>query len=282
MKPPFSRAQRGFKKGISSKEKPSKAMFSKAMPSKERQWVWGLNPVLELLAHAPQKIVRLCWARGAEGSRLKGLHEKARAAALPVECLERKELDLLTGNAVHQGVLAEVSAFSFLSEEALLERVLPFRADSCVLMLDGVEDPQNLGAIARSALALGVSALVIGKNRSAGVTPAVLKASAGAWVYLPVAQVTNLSRLLERLKKEGYWSLAASPQASTKLWELDAKGPWVVVVGGEGKGISANLLQHCDFHVHIPMRGQISSLNASVSAGIVLYELYRQGAISPR
>jgi 23S rRNA (guanosine2251-2'-O)-methyltransferase len=226
--------------------------------------------------HAPQKVIRLCLARGFEGGRLQLLHEKAQAAAVPLEWLERKELDMRTKNAVHQGVMAQVSAFSLLSEEALLELVVPCRADRVVLMLDGVEDPQNLGAIARSSLALGVSALVIGKNRSVGLTPAVLKASAGALVHLPVSQVTNLSRLLGRLKKEGYWSLAASPEASTALWAVDAKGPWVVVVGGEGRGIGSNLLRHCDFHVHIPMLGQLSSLNASVSAGIVLYELLRQ------
>jgi 23S rRNA (guanosine2251-2'-O)-methyltransferase len=255
-----------------------KGKFSKAKrPSqKETQWMWGLNPVMELLEHAPHKVLRLCLAKGLQGSRLELLAHKAQGAKVPVEWTERKELDMWTGNAVHQGVMAEVSAFSFLSEEALLELVLPPREDTVVLLLDGVEDPQNLGAIARSALALGASALVIGKNRSVGVTPAVLKASAGAWVYLPVAQVTNLSRLLVRLKKEGYWTLAASPGASTALWELDARGPWGVVVGGEGRGIGPNLLGHCDLQVQIPMLGQLSSLNASVSAGIVLYELFRQ------
>ena len=243
------------------------------------QWVWGLNPVMELLEHAPQKIVRLYMARGASGSRLQLLHEKAQAAALPLEWLERRELDQRTKNAVHQGVLAQVSAFSFLSEEALWELALPARADSVVLLLDGVEDPQNLGAIARSSLALGVSALVVGKNRSVGMTPAAIKASAGALVHLPVAQVTNLSRVLERFKKEGYWSLAASPSAPMALWEVDTQGPWVVVVGGEGRGIGAQLLKHCDFRAHIPMQGQISSLNASVSAGILLYELFRRRTV---
>jgi len=269
--PKCSRAERGLKRGL-------KQGLKQGSP-RETQWVFGLNPVLALLSHAPHKVLRLCLARGCEGSRLQGLSEKAQAAAVPLEWLERKELDMRTGNAVHQGVLAEVRAFSFLSEEALLALALPAREDSVVLLLDGVEDPQNLGAIARSALALGVSALVIGKNRSVGLTPAVLKASAGALVYLPVAQVTNLSRLLERLKKEGYWSLAASPLAKKALWEVDTQGPWVVVVGGEGRGIGAHLLKHCDFHAHIPMLGQVSSLNASVSAGIVLYELCRQRAV---
>jgi len=247
----------------------------KEPPPRQPQWVWGLNPVMELLKHRPQKVVRLCLARGMEGGRLRLLQEKAQAAALPMEWVERKALDMRTGNAVHQGVLAEVKAISFLSEEALLELALPAREDNVVVLLDGVEDPQNFGAIARSALALGVSALAIGKNRSAGMTPAAIKASSGALLHLPVAQVTNLSRLLERLKKEGYWSLAATPVAKAALWELNAQGPWVVVIGAEGKGIGANMLKHCDFHAHIPMQGPVSSLNASVSAGIILYELFR-------
>ena len=234
---------------------------------------------MELLSHAPHRIVRLYIARGLEGGRLKLLHERAQAAGVPLEWTERRELDQRTGHGVHQGVMAQVPAFAFLSEEALLELALPPREESLLLLLDGVEDPQNLGAIARSALALGASALVIGKNRSVGMTPAVMKASAGALVHLPLARVTNLSRTLERLKEGGYWSLAASPEASGALWELKAKGPWAVIIGGEGRGIGANLLQHADFHVHIPMLGQVSSLNASVSAGIVLYELFRQHAV---
>ena len=241
------------------------------------QWVWGMNPVKALLKHAPQKIVRLYLAKGQEEGRLEFLQEKAEAGQVALEWVEREALDLWTGEAAHQGVLAEVEAFSFLTEEALMELVLPAQEGRLLLLLDGVEDPQNLGAIARTALGMGVSALVIGKNRAAGITAAAMKASAGALVHLPVAQVTNLTRLLERLKEGGYWSLAASPQASTVLWEIDAKGgPWVVVIGGEGKGIGANLLKHCDFQVQIPMVGQISSLNASVSSGMVLYELVRR------
>ena len=240
------------------------------------QWVWGLNPVKALFAHAPQKVIKLYLAQGQEGGRVEFLQTKAEAASVPVEWADRHEMDLWTGGGVHQGILAQVSAFSLLTEEALLELVLPAEGSRILLLLDGVEDPQNLGAIARTALAMGVSALVIGKNRSAGITPGAMKASAGALVYMPVAQVTNLSRLLERLKEGGYWSLAASPQASTALWGLDAKGPWAVVIGGEGRGVGANLLRHCDFQVKIPMVGQISSLNASVSTGMVLYELLRQ------
>ncbi|MCL2011216.1 MAG: 23S rRNA (guanosine(2251)-2'-O)-methyltransferase RlmB [Cystobacterineae bacterium] len=281
-----SRTERGRTEGGSGRIYKKKGLLKRAgilgaegmgaTAGEGMQWVWGFNPVMELLVHAPQKVLRCYLAKGLCGSRWRLLEEKAQAAGVVVEWAEREALDEWTRGAPHQGMLARVVAFSFLSEEALLGLVLPPREDSCILLLDGIEDPQNFGAIARTSLALGLSALVIGKNRATGITPAALKASAGALVHLPIAQVTNLCRLLERLKKGGYWSLAATPQGSKLLWEMDGRGPWVVVIGGEGRGIGPNLLKHCDLHLRIPMSGFVSSLNASVSGGIVLYELFRQ------
>jgi 23S rRNA (guanosine2251-2'-O)-methyltransferase len=172
---------------------------------------------------------------------------------------------------VHQGIVLEMREFKYAELDVLLDK------PGLVVVLDGLQDPQNVGAIIRSAHALGAIGVVMGKDRAAAITGAVVKASAGATEHTPIVRVVNLSRALEELKEKGYWTVAADPEG-TPLHETKLDGPLAVVIGAEGEGVRPGVLSHCDFRVRIPMSGQVASLNASVSAGIVLYEIARQRA----
>src|SRR5690606_10528155 len=246
-------------------------------PDSSERHVWGINPVLEALRARPEAIDRLLIADGALPTGVSGeLQSRARAARLSVERRPREHLHQLTDGGVHQGVVAVMRAYAYAEVEDLLEIASQAGEPPPLVALDGIQDPHNLGAIVRSAHALGAHGLIVTKDRAAPVTGVVAKASAGAIEHLRIARVTNLSRTLEDLKQAGLWIAAADPEGESTLWEARLDGPLAVVVGAEGPGVRPGVLKHCDLKVRIPMAGKVASLNASVSAALLIGEVARQ------
>jgi 23S rRNA (guanosine2251-2'-O)-methyltransferase len=241
--------------------------------------VAGRRPVQEALA-AHRPLLRLWVARPAGGGAVHGalaaIVRQAREQGVPVEAVQPAVLDRLAAGAVHQGVVAVAAAAPYAPEGAVLERVRRQGREALVLVVDGVEDPRNLGALLRTAEAVGAAGAYVPRRRAAGLSPAAVKAAAGALAYLPVERVGNVARLLEELQAEGLWVVGTDPQASRSLYEVDLTPPLAVVVGAEGQGMHALVRRRCNLLVRIPMRGQISSLNVSVAAALVLYEAVRQ------
>lgn len=189
------------------------------------------------------------------------------------EC-SRQDLDNLSKGAIHQGVVLEADPLPRVPLDRWLAGSIP--ADAVVIILDGVEDPHNFGAIVRSASACAASAVIFGKDRSAPISSVAMKSAAGAMEYVDLIEVTNLVRAVEALKKSGFWIAGLDADAEQDLWDADLKGRIGLVVGSEGKGVRRLMTKHCDFHLRIPLSGPITSLNASVSAAIALAECVRQ------
>jgi len=238
--------------------------------------VYGLNPVRELLRAGGEGVAELWVAEGAGRRAFLELERLAAGSGAKVRTAPRARLDRLAGVDGHQGVVAVVSDYRYADLASVLEAARGRSEPALVVLLDGVLDPQNLGAIVRSAHALGAHGVVVPRDRAAGVTPAVAKASAGAVEHIPVVRVTNLSRTVAELKEEGVWSAAVVPDGERELCELDLAGPSALVVGGEGEGVRDLVRRTCDYTARIPMAGRIGSLNASVALAIALYECVRQ------
>lgn len=239
--------------------------------------VWGVNPVLEALRSKPDRVDRLLYAEGALNPKVAGeILSRARTAKLKVAQVPREKLSALTDGGVHQGVVLELRELEYVELPQLIEASKQSEWPGLIVVLDGLTDPQNVGAIIRSAHAFGAHGIVMPKDRAVGITGAVAKASAGAVEHVPVARVTNISRALETLKEAGFWSAAADPEGTQTIWEARLDSPIALVVGAEGPGVREGVLKHCDFRLRIPMRGQVASLNASVSAAVVLAEIVRQ------
>lgn len=192
-----------------------------------------------------------------------------------VKYVKREKLDQLSETGKHQGVVAITSAYEYASVEDILENARKKGEDPFILLLDSIEDPHNLGAIIRTANQAGAHGVIIPKNRAVGLTAAVARTSAGALNYTPVAKVTNLGKTIEELKKEGLWFVCAD-MSGTTMYQLDLKGPIGLVVGSEGEGVGRLVKEKCDFTASIPMKGDIDSLNVSVAAGVLAYEIVRQ------
>jgi len=229
----------------------------------------GINPVLESLK-AGHPLDRILIAKGAAGPRLQEIVDLARRASVSVRFEERHALDRLAGTPAHQGVVAMGAAQRY----AELDDVAP--AAQLLVVLDGVEDPHNLGAIVRTAYAAGAGAVVIPERRAVGLTDVVAKAAAGALEYLPVVRATNINRTLEQLKELGYWIYGLDERGTDDYDTVDYTTPTAMVFGGEGKGLHEQVRKHCDVLVRIPMEGHIPSLNVSVAAAIVLFECKRR------
>lgn len=243
------------------------------------RYVFGVNPVLEVLRARADAIDGIFIVDGQVGRGAAAeIFARAKDAGIRITKVPRERLANMSEGGVHQGVVAEVQAFEYLELDDLIERGKSSDRPPLIVLLDGVQDPHNFGAIIRSAHAMGAHGVVIPKDRSVQVTGTVSKASAGAIEHCPVARVTNLSRALEQLKEEGLWIAAADPEGDLTLFAAKLDGPMALVVGAEGAGVRRNVLQHCDFRVRIPMVGEVASLNASVSAAVLLYEVARQRA----
>ena len=233
----------------------------------------GRNAVLEALK-SNREIEKITLAKGAEGS-VKQIAAKARDKHIPVYYSEKKRMDKTASGGVHQGVIAIVSDYKYCSVEDILKRAACRGEEPFILILDGLEDPHNLGAIMRTAECAGVHGIIIPKRRSVSVTETVAKTSAGAVEYMLCAKVTNIAGEIEKLKKKGIW-IGACEMGDNLYYEHDLTGPLGIVIGGEGAGISRLVKEKCDFVVSIPMKGQISSLNASNAASVLMYEVVRQ------
>ncbi len=237
----------------------------------------GIHAVREAL-EAGRALDRIVIASGRHGERVEELVQAARSRGVPVRFEDRAEVDRLAGTRDHQGVVALEAARKAASLEDILQTISgdTSRRGLLVLLLDGVEDPQNLGAIVRTALAAGAHGVVIPERRAAGLTESVARASAGALAHLPVARVTNLIRAMEELKEAGFWLVGLDERAGKSYTEADFTVPVGIVLGGEGKGLHELTRKRCDFLVSLPTAGPVPSLNVSVAAGIVLFEAVRQ------
>jgi 23S rRNA (guanosine2251-2'-O)-methyltransferase len=242
-------------------------------------WVYGLHAVEALLKHNPDSILQLYTLQGRADERLGAVLTRAANRGIPLSPLSRAELDEKSGGGVHQGVAALCRELKLEKSEAFLKQLLDgLEHPPFLLVLDGVTDPHNLGACLRSAEAAGVDAVVVPKDKSALMTPTVRKVACGAAEVIPFIAVTNLARCLEALKQRGIWVQGAAGEATQSIYKTDLKGPLAIVLGSEGTGMRRLTRETCDGLFSIPMAGEVSSLNVSVSAGVCLFEAVRQRA----
>lgn len=235
-------------------------------------WMTGFHAVEEALA-AGRPLDRIVIARGRHGERVEAIVRQAKSRGVPVRFEDRQQLDRLTGTREHQGVAATAAA----KRAADLEDLLGANGGRGLLvLLDGVEDPHNLGAIVRTALAAGAQGVVIPERRAVGLTDTVERSSAGALAHLPIARVKNLVRAMEQMKEAGYWLVGLDERADKNYTEVDLKGSAGIVLGSEGEGLHELTRKRCDFLVSIPTVGPVRSLNVSVAAGVILFEAVRQ------
>jgi 23S rRNA (guanosine2251-2'-O)-methyltransferase len=256
---------------------------SQSFESRDR--LYGINPLLEALRAGDRIPPEIVIAEGARDERLRELIELARSKNVTVKRAPRASIDRAVGNTHHQGVMARITAARYADTEDLLSSIasrVGAEKEPLVVVLDGVEDPRNLGAILRTSECAGVDGVFVPERRAAGLTDIVAKAAAGAAEYVAIARATNLSRLIAQLKERNLWVVGTAADASLDYTEWDWTRPCVVVLGGEGAGLHRLVRERCDVLVKIPVRGKIESLNVSVAAGIVLYEALRQRTVAAR
>lgn len=244
--------------------------------SSEAEVVTGPHAALEVLRAGKRAVRRLILARQEAGATIETILGLARTRQVPVETRSREELDRVVHGATHQGVLLEVGPFPYAEPEALVAQASQGSAPGFLLALDGIQDPQNLGAIIRSADAAGVHGCIIPRDRAASVTAAAVRASAGATEHLAIAQVTNLAAFLEFVKSQGFWVVGTDSTEGRDLFAADLTDPLVLVIGGEERGLRHLTKTRCDLIVRIPSRGKVASLNASAAAAVCLFEAARQ------
>jgi len=230
--------------------------------------IYGVNPTLEAIRSHPDRVRWVGVARE-QSSRHQRLIGEAKNAGIGVRSMTAEQIERLASRGVHNGVIAEVSETGYADFDEAIESA------QFVLILDGITDPQNFGAILRVADGFGVGLVVIPQHDSVGLTPVAVKASAGASEWVPVAQVTNLARAIEALQKAGFWVYGAAANGDAPD-TIDLKGKVAIVLGNEGKGIRRNVLEHCDRVMTIPMRGHVDSFNVATAAAVLCYEVARQ------
>ncbi len=246
------------------------------MADPSRHLVYGLHAVQAVVQRAPERILEL-WVREERGdARMRELVEQARAAGLQVQPASAATLEKLATGGVHQGVVARVRPPAAWDETRLSDLVERLTTPPLLLALDGITDPHNLGACLRSAEAAGVHAVIAPRDRSAGLDATASKVAAGAAEFVPFVTVTNLVRTLKSLQQQGLWVVGLAGEAEQVLFEVDLKGPVVLVAGAEGSGLRRLTRDSCDLLARIPMAGQVSSLNVSVSVGVALFDAVRQ------
>ncbi len=247
-------------------------------PSGERQvrndslLTCGRNSVTEFLR--TKAVKKLFIKEGKKDDRLLAIQKEAEAQGLPVEEVDEKRLESMGNGVVHQGVAALLKPYEYADLDQVLQA--SEGKDPILILLDGLEDVRNLGAIVRTAECAGASAVLLPKHKSPPVTAAAMKTAAGAFAYLPVCQTGNIRQTLEMLKDRGFWVVGADMDGESLYYEANLKGPLVIVMGAEGKGVSPLTRKLCDFCVRIPMKGQVSSLNVSVAAALLIYEAAKQ------
>lgn len=240
----------------------------------EESKVEGRNPVIEAF-RSGKTVDKLFVLDGCQDGPIKTILREAKKQDTTVYFVSKERLDQLSATRHHQGVIAVCAAYAYAEVEDILQIARDKGEDPFIFLLDGIEDPHNLGAILRTANLAGAHGVIIPKNRAVGLTPTVASTSAGAINYTPVARVTNLATTIESLKKEGIW-FACADMGGELMYRLNLKGPMGLVIGNEGSGVSRLVKEKCDYIASIPMKGDIDSLNASVAAGVLAYEIVRQ------
>ena len=258
-------------------ERPRRSDSASPSANARPEKLTGIHAVREALA-AGRPMQTILIGSGRHGGRLDEIVRLAREHNIPVRFEDRMQLDRAAGSREHQGVVALLAAGSIISLHDLLSGKNANGQPGLLVLLDGVEDPQNLGAVIRTALAAGANGVIVPERRTAGLTEATARASAGAVAHLPIARVTNLVRSMEELKDAGYWLVGLDERADRHHSDVDMAGPVGIVLGGEGKGLHQLVRERCDFLVAIPTSGPVRSLNVSVAAGIALFEVVRQRA----
>jgi len=246
------------------------------MPEKMASIIEGKNPVIELLK-AGHPIDKILLADNIKpGDAVTEILRLAKVKGIPVERVARHIIDKQSVTAANQGVIAYAAVKEYVSLNDLLALSAEKNEPPLYVILDGIEDPQNLGSILRTAYASGIHGVIIRERRAAGLTAVVAKASAGAVWYMPVASVSSIAGAIETLKKNNLWVIGIDRSGEAEYSQMDFKSPTAIVIGSEGKGLSELVRKRCDFMAHIPMRGEITSLNASVAAALVMYEAFKQ------
>lgn len=234
----------------------------------------GRNAVIEAF-RSGKTVDKLYLLDGCQDGPVMTIKREAKKHDTQVKYVTKERLDQMSQTGKHQGVIAVIAAYEYAEVEDILQKAKEKDEPPFIFLLDNIEDPHNLGAIIRTANLAGAHGVIIPKNRAVGLTATVARTSAGALNYTPVAKVTNLSKTIEALKKEGMWFVCADMNG-TSMYQLDLKGPMGLVIGNEGDGVSRLVKEKCDFIASIPMKGDIDSLNASVAAGVLAYEIVRQ------
>ena len=265
-------------------QKPQRGEHKKEFPKREREdapenMLEGRNAVTEALS-AGRTIDKLFVADGDTDRALGRICAMAKQAGAVVVPTDRRKLDYMSATGAHQGVIAMVAAHDYASIDDILKKAQDAGEPPLIVICDELSDPHNLGAIIRTAECAGAHGIIIPKRRSVGLTAVVGKASAGALEYMPVARVSNITAAIDTLKKAGVWVYGTAAEGDTTLYRADLKSAAAIVIGNEGEGMSRLVSERCDFKVSIPMKGSISSLNASAAAAIMLYEAVRQRSLT--
>lgn len=234
----------------------------------------GRNAVTEAI-RAERPIEKILFAANSMGT-LGKIMAQAKEAGIRTEIVNREKLDTISQTGKHQGIIAMAAVRKYSDFSDMVDAAFAATKDPIILLLDGIEDPRNLGALLRSADGAGVSGVVIPQRRASFVSPTVVRASAGAAEYMPVAQVVNIASCIDILKKRGFWICGADAAGEKDYYAADLKGPLAIVIGGEGKGLGRLIKEKCDFLLKIPMYGKISSLNASVAGALIMFEARKQ------
>lgn len=237
-------------------------------------YVFGRNPVLELLK-SEKSVNKVVVTKGNHKGVMKEIIGIAQNKKIPLQQVDKINIDKMIPGENHQGVVASVATADYVEWEDILNKAREKNEDPLIIILDGIEDPHNLGAILRTCDAIGAHGVIIPKRRTVSLTEGVAKSSVGAIEYVPVARVSNITQTIEKLKKEGVWVVGADMDGQV-LYKQDLNMPLALVIGSEGKGVSRLVKEHCDFLVSLPMLGNINSLNASVATGVIMYEILRQ------
>jgi 23S rRNA (guanosine2251-2'-O)-methyltransferase len=245
------------------------------MPAHEENLIYGVHAVEEAVRAGARHIEYVAAAKGRADQKVQRILDACRANDVPVRFIEREQLERMVGRgAVHQGIAAVTAKTSYFTVEQLLQKK---RGEHhFVVLLDGVEDPHNLGALLRSADATGADGVIIPERRAVGVNATVVKASAGASEYVPVAKVTNVSRTIDELKERNLWLVGLDERGEKSYDDIDLTGDIAIVLGAEGAGLHEQVRKRCDFLIRIPMLGKVASLNVSVAGGVVMCEVARQ------
>lgn len=278
---PAPRGRRGeAERPVAAAAPDARRFKSEENPPREENLIYGINPVLEAF-RAGRGVEKLIISEARGGREVTELISLARERNIKISYEPRESLSRVTRTDTHQGVVAIVAAGKYTTLDAILLKAKKLGEQPFIIVLDGIQDPQNLGAIIRSAVCAGAHGVVIPKDRAVGLTSTVEKASAGALSYMDVTKVTNISQTLEELKDKGFWIIGTDSKATGDLYSANFTGPVGLVIGSEGEGIRPLVAKKCDLLVSIPIKGKVSSLNASAAAAVIMYEAVRQRGITP-